>query len=88
MLGKIRGVVRGYPGQRDFELLLQLRDGCRVRLKSNRVRLDITPELQRRLDELLGPGNFRRLTTPPKPNANGGNGGGGGRGHFRSARQQ
>lgn len=88
MLGKIREIVRGYPGQRDFELLLQLRDGCRVRLKSNRVRLDITPELQRRLDELLGPGNFRRLTTPPKPNANGGNGGGGGRGNFRSARKQ
>jgi DNA polymerase-3 subunit alpha len=85
MLTKIREVVRGYPGQRDLELLLQLRDGCRVRLKANSVRLDITQELQRRLDELLGPGNVRRITSPPKPSAGGGNGGG--RGNFRAARK-
>ncbi|MFM7070182.1 MAG: DNA polymerase III subunit alpha [Planctomycetota bacterium] len=85
MLSKIREVVRGYPGQRDLELLLQLRDGCRVRLKANSVRLDITQELQRRLDELLGPGNVRRITSPPKPSSNGGNGGG--RGNFRAARK-
>ncbi|MEY4177119.1 MAG: polymerase subunit alpha [Planctomycetota bacterium] len=85
MLSKIREVVRGYPGQRDLELLLQLRDGCRVRLKANSVRLDITAELQRRLDELLGPGNVRRITAPPKPSSNSGNGGG--RGNFRSARK-
>jgi DNA polymerase-3 subunit alpha len=85
MLTKIREVVRGYPGQRDLELLLQLRDGCRVRLKANSVRLDITHELQRRLDELLGPGNVRRITSPPKPSAGGGNGGG--RGNFRAARK-
>jgi DNA polymerase-3 subunit alpha len=86
MLSKIREVVRGYPGQRDLELLLQLRDGCRVRLKANSVRLDINPELQRRLDELLGPGNVRRITAPPKPSSGGG-GNGGGRGNFRSARK-
>jgi hypothetical protein len=80
MLSKIREVVRGYPGQRDLELLLQLRDGCRVRLKANSVRLDITQELQRRLDELLGPGNVRRITSPPKPSSSGGNAGG--RGNF------
>jgi DNA polymerase-3 subunit alpha len=86
VLGKVREIVRGYPGQRDFELMLQLRDGCRVRLKSNRMRLDITPELQRRLDELLGPGNFRRLTSPPKPNSGGG-GQDRGKRDFRSARK-
>ncbi|MFO0901896.1 MAG: DNA polymerase III subunit alpha [Pirellulales bacterium] len=85
MLPKIREIVRGYPGQRDFELLLQLRDGCRVKLRSNRVRLDVTPELQRRLDELLGPGNLRRITTPPKPNPNAANQGG--RGNFKSAKK-
>jgi hypothetical protein len=56
-----------------------------VRLKANSVRLDITQELQRRLDELLGPGNVRRITSPPKPSAGGGNGGG--RGNFRAARK-
>ncbi|HND51395.1 MAG TPA: DNA polymerase III subunit alpha [Pirellulaceae bacterium] len=79
MLPKVREIVRGYPGSRDFELMLQLRDGHRVRLKSNRIRLDITAELQQRLEDLLGPGNFRRITTPPKPNQNPS----GGRGNFR-----
>jgi len=82
ILPKIREIVRGYPGQRDFELLLQLRDGCRVRLRSQKLRLDVNPELQRRLDELLGPGNLRRITSPPKPNPNAANSGN--RGNFRS----
>jgi len=69
ILPKVREIVRGYPGNREFELALQLADGSRVRLKSNRLRLDDTPELQRRLDDLLGPGHFRRITAPPKPSA-------------------
>ena len=79
MLSKIREVVRGYPGSRDLELLLCLSDGARVKMKVPSVRLDITPELQARLDDLLGAGNFRRITSPPKPAAPGA----GGRGQFR-----
>ncbi len=71
ILTKVREVVRGYPGNRDLELLLSLRDGSRVRLKSNKLRLEITPELQQRIDDLLGPGNFRRITAPPKPSKSG-----------------
>ena len=74
MLAKIKEIVRGYPGERDFELLLNLADGSRVRMKA-RQRIDITPELQRRMDDLLGPGNFRRITTPPKPSSGSQNGG-------------
>ena len=67
ILPKVREVVRGYPGNRDLELLLNLADGSRVRLKSNRLRLEITKELEQRIDDLLGPGNYRRITSPPKP---------------------
>ncbi|MBM4004136.1 MAG: DNA polymerase III subunit alpha [Planctomycetes bacterium] len=67
VLPKIREVVRGYPGDRDLELMLQLRDGSRVRMKSTKLRLEITTEFQQRIDDLLGPGNIRRITQPPRP---------------------
>jgi DNA polymerase-3 subunit alpha len=79
MLPKIREVVRGYPGSCDLELLICLQEGARVRMKVPGVRLEISAELQARLDDLLGAGNFRRITSPPKPSAPGSNG----RGQFR-----
>jgi DNA polymerase III subunit alpha len=33
--------------------------------------VEITPELRRRLDELLGPGNAQPIGAPPKPTSNG-----------------
>ena len=68
ILPKLREIVRGYPGNRDLEILLSMRDGSRVRLKSNKLRLEITNELQQRIDDLLGPGNLRRITAAPKLN--------------------
>ena len=45
-LKKIHEIVRGYPGSRDLHFLLSLSDGSRVQVKSNRLRVDITPELR------------------------------------------
>jgi hypothetical protein len=47
-----------------------LEDRSRVMLKSHRVKLGITPDLQDRLDNLLGPGNLQLVTTKPKLNQN------------------
>ena len=63
-------IVRAYPGSGILELELALEDGCRVHLKSNKVKLDINEELSDRLRELLGKGSVemlvdsKRLTKP------------------------
>jgi DNA polymerase-3 subunit alpha len=68
----IKEIVRSYPnGNSELQFAIVLDDGSRVYLKSHRVRLEVTRELQDRLDSLLGPGNLQLLTTRPKPNANG-----------------
>ena len=66
-LGKIREIVRGYPGNCELQLLLCLDDGSRVVVKSARHRVEASPEMRSRLDDLLGEGNFRLLASPPKP---------------------
>ena len=66
-LKHLREIVRGYPGDRELLLLLELEDGTRVHLKSVGMRVELNPEMRRRIDDLLGPGNFRLLTAPPAP---------------------
>ena len=68
-LKKIHEIVRGYPGQLELHFYLSLGDAGRVRLKSRRLHVDITPELRGRVDDLLGPGHVQRITTPPVPAA-------------------
>jgi DNA polymerase-3 subunit alpha len=65
-LGKIREIVRGYPGKCELQLMICLDDGSRVVLKSARHQVDVSPEMRHRLDDLLGEGNFRLLASPPK----------------------
>ena len=74
VLPKVREIVRGYPGNRDLELVLALEDGSRVHLKSHRLQLEINPELRRRIDDLLGPGHYQLIMSPPKPSNGNGNG--------------
>src|SRR5262249_34854170 len=57
MLTKVREILRGYPGNCELQLLISLEDGSHVLLKSQRVQLEITPELRGRLDDLLGLGS-------------------------------
>ncbi len=68
-LKKIHEIVRGYPGQRELHFHFSLSDGNRVQLKSQRLRIDITPELRNRVDDLLGPGHVRLITAAPAPAA-------------------
>ncbi|MFV1964816.1 MAG: DNA polymerase III subunit alpha [Pirellulaceae bacterium] len=64
-LAQVREIVRGYPGRCELQLLLRLQDGSRVHLKSHRIQVEVTNEMRERLDELLGPGNLRLITTRP-----------------------
>jgi DNA polymerase-3 subunit alpha len=72
-LSKLREIVRGYPGNKPLRLRLELADGGVVMLDCPKSGVTIDPELRRRVDELLGPGNFRligaapRAAAPPAP---------------------
>ena len=57
-------ILRGYPGNCELELTLCLADGSRAACKCDNLRLAVNPEMQARVDQLLGPGNFRLLTAP------------------------
>jgi DNA polymerase-3 subunit alpha len=66
---RLREIVRGYPGSCELQLVLQLADGACVQLSSRRTRLDVNAELRARLDEALGAGNVRLITSKPSPAA-------------------
>jgi DNA polymerase-3 subunit alpha len=67
-LTQLREILRGYPGSCEVQLVLCLSDGSRVQLKSGNLRIDVGAELRRRVDELLGPGNLRLLTSHGQSN--------------------
>ncbi len=54
--------------------MLCLADGSRVACKCDGMRLAVSSEMRARVDQLLGPGNFRLLTAPPAATAGRGNG--------------
>ena len=61
-LRQVREILRGYPGNCEVQLLLFLDNGSRVQLRSENLRVELSPEMRSRIDDLLGPGNFRLLT--------------------------
>jgi DNA polymerase-3 subunit alpha len=61
-LRQVREILRGYPGDCEVQLLLFLENGSRVQLRSENLRVELNPEMRSRIDDLLGPGNFRLLT--------------------------
>jgi DNA polymerase III subunit alpha len=71
ILDKVREVVRSSPGNSELQFAFVLEDGSRVILKSHRVRLEITRELQDRLEGVLGVGNLQLITAKPRLNQNG-----------------
>jgi DNA polymerase-3 subunit alpha len=64
-LKQVREVVRGYPGGCELQLVLSLRDGTRVYLRSNKLRVEVNSELRQRIDDLLGAGHFGLITSKP-----------------------
>ena len=62
----IREVLRGYPGSKELHFSMDLSEGETVHLKADRFRVDITPELRSRLDDLLGDGHYRLMMSKPK----------------------
>ncbi len=62
-LTQLREILRGYPGDSEVQLVLCLDDGSRVQLRAGNLRIEVNAELRRRLEELVGPGNVRLLTT-------------------------
>jgi DNA polymerase III subunit alpha len=67
ILQKLYEVLRGYPGSSDVNLVLNLEDGCRVFMKSNKMRVEVTEELRTRLDDLVGPDHLQFIISKPKP---------------------
>jgi DNA polymerase-3 subunit alpha len=73
-LTTLREIVRGYPGSKPLKLRLELADGGCVVLDCPKSGVTIDSELRRRVEELLGPGNFRLMAgarTPPPAATNG-----------------
>lgn len=66
-LRRLHEVCRGFPGNCELQLLLCLPDGGRAFLKAQRMKVDISPDFRTRLDDLLGPGQYKLLAAPPKP---------------------
>jgi DNA polymerase-3 subunit alpha len=66
-LEQLYEILRGYPGNCELELVICLADGSRVPMSSKK-RVSLDPEMRRRVEDLLGPGNLRLL---PAPNKNG-----------------
>jgi DNA polymerase-3 subunit alpha len=65
-IGKIREILRGYPGQRDVLFALRLDSGVTVHIKADKQKINVVPELRTRLDDLLGVPSHRLLMFKPK----------------------
>jgi DNA polymerase-3 subunit alpha len=62
-LEQLYEILRGYPGKCRVELSIGLSDGTRVACECDRLRVEINPEVRRRVEELLGPENVRLLAS-------------------------
>ncbi len=65
-LTTLREIVRGYPGNKPLRLRLEMADGGWATIDAKAC-VTIDPELRRRVDEVLGPGNFRLLGAAARP---------------------
>jgi DNA polymerase-3 subunit alpha len=58
-------ILRGYPGECQFELMLCLADGRRLSCRCDNFRVANNPEMKNRVEELLGADNIRLITKSP-----------------------
>ena len=71
VLRSVYEIVRGYPGTKNVELMLKMKDGTQVQTVSHKVKVEINKEMRSRLDELLGQGGVQYIVEVPKANGNG-----------------
>ena len=64
-LTRLREILRGYPGKQEMLFSMQLNEGEVVHMRSGKYRVDVTPELRGRLDDLLGVGHYKLLMSRP-----------------------
>jgi len=64
-LEMLHEILRGYPGECPFELLLCLVDGRKISCRCDTFRIANHPEMRGRVEELLGAENFRLITAKP-----------------------
>ncbi len=64
---QLHEILSGYPGTRELSLVVYLRDGSRVPCSCRDVRVEINAEMRRRVEELIGAGNFRLIASLPRP---------------------
>jgi DNA polymerase-3 subunit alpha len=69
-------ILRGYPGHCELQLVFALADGSKVICESDALRLSPNAEMRARVEELLGPGNFRLVASIPKASPRPANGAG------------
>ncbi len=72
LLPHLNEVLRGYPGNMEVLVALQMESGETVQLRSRKHRVAITPELRGRLDDLLGAESHSLMVSPPKAKQGGG----------------
>jgi DNA polymerase-3 subunit alpha len=59
-------ILRGYPGPYELELHVALSDGSKAIMQCEGLKLALDSQMQKRVDELLGPGALRRKIERPK----------------------
>ncbi len=64
-VSRLREILRGYPGSQQLLFSMHLSDGEVVHLKSDKYRVDVTPQLRARIDDLLGTGHYKLLMSKP-----------------------
>ncbi len=65
-LSRVREILRGYPGGQELIFSLCMQEGEVITLKSDKYRVEVTPEMRTRIDDLLGTGNYKIMMTRPR----------------------
>ncbi|MCA9139510.1 MAG: hypothetical protein KDB00_22205, partial [Planctomycetales bacterium] len=65
-ISRLREIVRGYPGNQELLFSMQLCEGEVVHLKADKYKVQVTPEMRTRIDDLLGSGNYRLMMSKPR----------------------
>jgi DNA polymerase-3 subunit alpha len=63
ILDDLHEIFRGYPGKTDIQFAFYMADGSKVYCKSEKLRVNLDPEMRRRIVELLGEENFRLISS-------------------------